>query len=63
MHPDQMYELQQLRHRDLWAEVERARVQRTCSSNRASWGSAWLAAWLRWPGIRRLRRVMRTVVD
>jgi len=46
MHPDQMYELRQLRHSDLRMETEQARTQRELASSRAA-GRGWLATWLR----------------
>jgi len=53
MHPDQMYELRQLRHIDLRMETEQARTRRELTNSRAAWGRGWLATWLRRLGIRR----------
>jgi hypothetical protein len=53
MHPDQMYELRQLRHQELWAEAERERVKRECAGNQGTSGRAWLATWLRRLSLRR----------
>ena len=47
MHPDQMYELRQLRHSDLRMETEQARTRRELTSSRAAWGRGWIATWLR----------------
>jgi hypothetical protein len=46
MHPDQMYELRQLRHIDLRMETEQARTRRELTNSRAAWGRVWLATWL-----------------
>jgi hypothetical protein len=47
MHPDQMYELRQLRHSDLRMETEQARTRRELTNSRAAWGRGWLATRLR----------------
>jgi hypothetical protein len=47
MHPDQMYELRQLRHSDLRMETEQTWIRRELTSSRAAWGCGWLAPWLR----------------
>ena len=60
MHPDQMYELRQLRHQDLRAEAKRARAIQELAGNRASWGRAWLATWLRRLSTRWTRGVLLT---
>jgi hypothetical protein len=60
MHPDQMYEQRQLRHQDLWAEAKRARAIEELAGNRASWGRAWLATWLRCLSTRWTRGVILT---
>ncbi len=60
MHPDQMYELRQLRHQDLRAEAKRARAIQELAGNRASWGRAWLATWLRRLSTRWTRGVVLT---
>ena len=60
MHPDQMYELRQLRHRDLWAEAKRARAIEELAGNRASGSRAWLATWLRRLSTRWTRGVILT---
>jgi hypothetical protein len=60
MNPDQMYTLRQLRHSDLRAEAERARVQRTCWGKRTAWSRAWLATWLRRLSTRWTRGVILT---
>ena len=55
MHPDQMYELRQLRHSDLRMEAEQAQARWELISGRAAWGRGWLAAWLRRLSVRRMR--------
>ncbi len=55
MHPDQMYELRQLRHQELWAEAQREQVKRECAGNQWTSGRAWLATWLRRLSARRTR--------
>jgi hypothetical protein len=47
MHPDQMYQLRQLRHHDLRMETDQARAAHELAAKRAAWGSPWLAVWLR----------------
>jgi len=53
MHPDQIYTVRQLRHDDLRAEAQQARVRRDLADNRPAWrrGLAWLyrlsASWRR----------------
>ena len=60
MHPDQMYELRQLRHSDLRMESEQARLRRELTSGQAAGRHGWLATWLRRLSIRRLRGVAVT---
>ena len=55
MHPDQMYELRQLRHRDLRIESELARVRRELTSVRTAWRSSWFMMWVRRLVVRQLR--------
>ena len=57
MHPDQMYELRQMRHGDLRVEIERARVRRELTSGQVAGHHGWLATWLRRLSIRRLRGI------
>jgi hypothetical protein len=57
MHPDQMYELRQLRHSDLRMETELVRAQRELTSGLATWRRSWLATWVRRLSVRRLRGV------
>jgi hypothetical protein len=45
MHPDQIYTVRQLRHDDLQAEAQQARMRRECADNRSAWARA--LAWLR----------------
>jgi hypothetical protein len=60
MHPDQMYELRQLRHSDLRMETEQAWIRRELTSSRAAWGRGWLATWLRRLSTRWTRGVILT---
>ena len=57
MHPDQMYELRQLRHSDLRMESEQARVRRELTSRRAARGSDRLMVWLRRSIVGQLREI------
>ena len=57
MHPDQMYELRQLRHSDLRLETEQARARRELASAGATSSRGWLARWLRRLSMRRERGV------
>ncbi len=47
MHPDQMYELRQLRHSDLREETQQVRARRAFTSGRSTRGRGWLVTWLR----------------
>jgi len=60
MHPDQMYELRQLRHNDLRVEAEQVRAQRELAGGHASRSRGWLVPWLRCLLVRRLRGVTAT---
>ena len=53
MHPDQIYQLRQLRHSDLRMEMEQARARRNPTSGRATWRRNWLVTCLRRLGRRR----------
>jgi hypothetical protein len=60
MHPDQMYELRQLRHSDLRMESEQARAQRELTSGRAAKRHSRLLTWLQRLVVRRLRSITVT---
>jgi hypothetical protein len=60
MHPDQIYELRQLRHNDLRVEAEQVRTRRELASGRATRSRSWLVTWLRCLLVRRLRGVTAT---
>ena len=63
MHPDQMYELRQLRHSDLRMETAQARTRRELTISRADRGRGWLATWLRRLGTRRTSAATRADQD